>query len=204
MGWLITLLVLLLLAVLPLGGKFRYNSDGFWAYLVIGPLRVLLYPGQRKKEKNEKKPKKTADKKTSSAKNDQKAENKSGGSLIDFLPLVKTVLTFLNSFRKKLRVDSLELNLILAGGDPCDLAVNYGKAWAALGNLMPHVERFLLIKKRDINIACDFSASQTLVFADMQITITLGRLLYLAVWYGICLIIDYMKIMNKRKGGKKS
>ena len=203
MGWLITLLVLLLLAVLPLGRKLRYNYDGFWAYLVVGPLRIQLYPGQ-KREKSEKKNKRTADKKASPAKKGPKAENKSGGSVTDFLPLVKTGFSFLNSFRKKLCVDRLELNVILAGGDPCDLAVNYGKAWAALGNLMPHVERFLLIKKRDINVACDFSASQTLVFADMQITITLGRLLYLVIWYGVRLVIDYMKIVNKRKGGIKS
>ena len=203
MGWLITLLVILLLAVLPLGGKFRYNSDGFWAYLVVGPLRIQLYPSQ-KREKSEKKPKKTADKQASPEKKGPKAENKSGGSVMDFLPLVKTGLSFLNSFRKKLRVDKLELNVILAGSDPCDLAVNYGKAWAALGNLMPHFERFLVIKKRDINVACDFSASQTLVFADIQITITLGRLLYLAVWYGVRLVIDYMRIMNKRKGGIKT
>ena len=49
---------------------------------------------------------------------------------------------------------------MLGGGDPCDLAINYGKAWAALGNLWSRLEQFFVIKKRDVEIQCDFEASQ--------------------------------------------
>lgn len=60
--------------------------------------------------------------------------------------MVKVALNFLGDFRRKLRVNRLELKLILAGGDPCDLAVNYGRAWTAVGNLMPQLERLFVIK----------------------------------------------------------
>ena len=91
--------------------------------------------------------------------------------------------------------------MILAGGDPCDLAVNYGKAWTAVGNIMPHLERFLVIKKRDIQIKCDFVDAKTTIYVCLDLTITLGRLIWLLVRYGVRALKEYLTIMKKRKGG---
>ena len=110
-------------------------------------------------------------------------------------------MDFLGDFRRKLRVNRLELNVVMAGGDPCDLAVNYGKAWAALGNLWPRLEEWLVIKKRDVRIQCDFEGSDTLITARLDATITLGRVMSLSVRYGIRAIKDLIKIKNKGKGG---
>ena len=98
-------------------------------------------------------------------------------------------------------MDCLELKVVMAGGDPCDLAVNYGKAWAALGNLQPLLERVLVIKKRDIDIECDFTAPSTLITARVDITITLGRILALVAVNGFKGVKEFLKIMKKRKGG---
>ena len=95
----------------------------------------------------------------------------------------------------------LEVNLVLAGGDPCDLATNSGKAWAALGNLRPRLERLFVIKKRDLEVECDFTSDETLITARLDITITLGRLIALAVRYGIRALREFLKIMKLRKGG---
>ena len=108
-------------------------------------------------------------------------------------------LKFLGDFRRKLRVDNLCLRLILAGDDPCDLAVNYGRVWAAASNLMPQLERLFVIKKRDIQVECDFTAEEISVIAHVDITITLGRLLTLAVVYGIRVLFEFLSM--KRKGG---
>ena len=126
---------------------------------------------------------------------------KKGGSILDFLPLVQVALDFLGEFRRKLRVNRLELKLILAADDPCDLAVNYGRAWAAVGNLFPLLERAFVIKKRDVEVECDFTSEETLVIARLDLTITLGRLLSLAVRYGIRALREFLKIKNIRKGG---
>ena len=150
MGWLIALGILTGLAILPLGAGACYNSDGPRAYLLIGPVRMQLYPG-KKKEKKDKPSKKDSSKGSSKSKTSSettKKESKKGGSFTDFLPIVQTLLDLLIDFHRKIRVKRLDLKLILAGGDPCDLAVNYGRAWAALGNLMPQLERFFIIKKR--------------------------------------------------------
>ena len=203
MGWLIVLGIAALLAALPLGVRVRYDCDGAAVKVLAGPVRISVYP-RPKKEKPKKEGKKPTEKKPKqqtgkSANSSEK--KKAGGSLTDFLPLVKLALELLNDFRRKLRVDYLELKLVLAGDDPCDLAVNYGRAWAALGNLLPRLERVLVIRKRDLNVECDFTADSTLVTAGLDITITLGRLMALALRYGIRALKEYLSISKKRKGG---
>ena len=209
MGWLITLGVLGLLAVLPLGASVIYDEDGVLARLVVGPLKITLFPRpvkEKKPGKNKKKSKRekqTDKKKETSGAEDQEApkQKKSGGPITDFLPLVKVLLQFLDGFRRKLRVNVLELKLIMAGDDPCDLAVNYGRAWAAVGNLMPQLERIFVIKKRNIEVECDFTADRTLVLARLDLTITLGRLLGLLFVLLYRAAVRLIKIVMKRKGG---
>ena len=211
MGWWIALGVVFLLGILPLGVSARYGGEGALLRVIAGPVRLTLFP-RKKKEKKPKPPSKT-DKQPGSEeeslpkppqppKQEPPADRKEkGGSLRDFLPLVKVALNFLGAFRRKLRVNRLELKLILAEGDPCDLAVNYGRAWAAVGNLMPQLERLFVIKKRDVEVECDFTASETLVIARLDLTITLGRLLGLAIVYGIRALREFLKLQKKRKGG---
>jgi len=212
MGWWITLGVLVLLAVLPLGVSVKYNADGPLVRVIAGPIKFTVFPlpKKEKKEKKKKDPKKETKEPQQQAPQNPKppAKPKSeepkkekGGSWTDFLPLVKEALRFLNNFRRKLRLNVLELKLIMAADDPCDLAVNYGRAWAAVGNLMPQLERVFVIKKRDVEVECDFTASQTLVIARLDLTITLGRLLSAVVVFGIRALIEFLKIKNKRKGG---
>lgn len=207
MGWVIFFAVVLLLAILPLGVFVSYDEDGVVVKIVAGPVKITLFPRPKKEKKSEKKSKK----KTSASPAEQlpkppqppkqAPEKKKGGSWTDFLPLVQVALDFLGSFRRKLRINRLDLKLTMAGDDPCDLAVNYGRAWAAVGNLMPQLERLFVIKKRNIEVACDFTASQTLVKFRSEVTITLGRLVSLAVVYGIRVFREFWKLKTKRKGG---
>ena len=209
MGWLITLSVLALLAIVPIGVSVTYDSDGPCAKAVAGPVRFTVYPA-KKKDKKQKKDSVEVSKtdeegplpKPPQPKHSRnKAITKKGGSLKEFIPFVKLGLNFLGDFRRKLRVRNLELKLILAASDPCDLAVNYGKTWAAVGNLMPALERWFVIKKRNVEVECDFTASETLVTARLDLSITLGRLLSLAVVYGIRAVKEFLNFKKKRKGG---
>lgn len=211
MGWLIALGILTALAILPLGVSAQYNSGGALVRLILGPVKLILYPRPHSPPKKGKKPKekkqeeKTSEKETQEAfapvKKKEASGDPQGGDWKDFLPLFRVAMDFLGNFRRKLRVRDLEMKLILAGDDPCDLAVNYGRAWAALGNLMPKLERFLVIRKRNLEVECDFTSEKTLVFVRLELTITLGRLLGLAVVYGIRGLREYLKISKKRKGG---
>lgn len=207
MGWLITWGILVLLAILPLGAAVRYNSEGFSLKVIVGPVRIPVLPGKKKdpelekKKKEAKKVKKTKKASSQPKKKEEKPKKEKGGPITDFLPIVKTALQLLNEFRKKLRIKRLKLKMIMAGDDPCDLAVNYGRANAAMGNLLPQLERCFVIKKRDIQVECDFESSQTLVIAHADVTITLGWLLGIVVFYGVRALKQYLQIKNKRKGG---
>lgn len=215
MGWLITLGILTALAVLPLGIRLKYDSEGVLARLILGPVKLTVYPLPKKQGKSEKPKEKAEDKPAPKAeelelprppqppkpeKSKEKPKEK-GGSLTDFLPFVKLALAFLGDFRRKLRLNNLELKLILASSDPCDLAVNYGRTWAAVGNLIPVLEKLFVIKKRNIEAECDFTVSETTVMARADVTITLGRLLALAVNYGIRAVKEFLDFKKKRKGG---
>ena len=198
MGWLVALAVLCGVAFLPIGFRavYRRSQSGVW--LLIGPVKVRVYPGKPKEKK--------AKEKKSPAKDKQSAlgtDAKKGGSYRDFLPIIRTILEFLEHFRRKIRVNNLELRLILAGDDPSTLAVNYGRAWAALGNLVPQLERFLVIKKRDLEVECDFTSDTTLVYAKADVTITVARTLHLLSRYGIKVLKDLLKLNKLRKGGAK-
>ena len=205
MGWLITLGILVLLAILPLGAAVNYHSEGFFLDVIAGPVRIPILP-KKKKDPNKKDKKKEKKKKPQSNKKGKgetagEKKKKKGGPITDFLPIVKTALDLLNSFRKKLRIKRLDLKLIMAADDPCDLAINYGRANAAMGNLMPQLERCFVIKKRNVEIECDFEASETVIIARADITITLGWLLAIVVFYGVRALKQYLQIKNKRKGG---
>ncbi len=197
MGWLIALGIIVLLMLLPLGVTARYGESGALVKAIAGPARIRLYP--RKKKEKKPKPEKPAEKEKTASQAKEPAEK--GGSWKDFLPLVRTALDFLGDLRRKLRVERLELKLILAGDDPADLAQNYGRIWAAVGNLFPLLERAFVIKKRDVEVECDFVAEETRVAARLDLTITLGRLLVLVVRYGIRILRQYLKIQKQRKGG---
>ena len=190
MGWLIALLVLLVLLFLPFGfcAIYRHTNAGVW--LLVGPFKFQVFPGN-KKEKSAKQQK---------ARKTDNSQSK-GGSLRDFQPVVGTILQFLEEFRKKIRVKNLELRLVLAGDDPSDLAVNYGRAWAAVGSLIPQLERFLVIKKRNIQVECDFLAEETLIYARLDATITIIRALQILSVHGLKIIKQLMNLKKLRKGG---
>lgn len=204
MGWLIALGILILIAIIPIGVSAFYDEDGPRVYIIAGFIRIPVFP-MKKKEKKEK-PEKTQSPKTAklATKKQETQKKKMGGSLHDFLPVVDVVLDFILAFGRKLRVNELQLKLILAGGDPCDLAVNYGRGWAALGNLMPQLEKAFVIQKRNLEVECDFLAENTTVLARLDLTITIGRIFSLLIIRGIPILRELFKLMKIIKGGAKA
>lgn len=215
MGWLVFFGILFLIAITPVGIGIRFDEDGFRARVILGLIRITLFPIPKwltkltKKKPKAQQPKQEKPKEEtrpeSSKPKDEKAKEapapKKGGSLLDFLPLVKLGLNFLGDFRRKLRLNHLELKLILGGDDPCDLAVNYGRAWAALANLANALERAFVIKKRDLEVECDFTSDETRVIANLEISITIGRFISLIAVYAFRGIKAFLAIRKKRKGG---
>lgn len=198
MGWLIAAVLLLAILLLPISIRLAYGAAGARVLLGIGPIRIPVFPknNTRKKERNKsgKSPSKTPSKKTV----DQ------GGKLSDFLPLLETILELAAELHRRLVVADLCLRIRMAGDDPCDLGIQYGRAWAALGSLIPHLERLFTIKKREIDISCDYTSGQSSVLAHAILRISIGRLLWIAIFHGRHVLKQYFKIYNQRKGGSNT
>lgn len=210
-GWLIFLGILVAIAVLPVGASVRYDESGPLVRVLLGPVKILLYPRATKEKTPKQKDKKPKQKKSADQEEDAVPDGppegapskkldkpKKGGSLLDFLPLVDVVMDMLSGLAGRLRVNYLQLHLILAGDDPADLAVNYGRAQAAGAALLAQLNRFLVIKKQDVQIQCDFTSDNTTVLARVDLTITVGRLIGWAVGYGVKALMTFLKIKKQQ------
>lgn len=195
MGWWIAFTLLVLLGFAPLGIIGEYQSAGANAWLTVGPFRYRIYP--RKKVAGSYKRDTGFEKKKEGSAVAQK--KKTAGSVSDFLPLVDNVFSLLVDFRKHLQIRILRMHLVLAEEDPCDLAMHYGDAWAALGNLIPLLEQNFRIRKRDMTVSCDFTAEKTKIYAYVHGTISLGGLLWLVIYHGLKGINKFNQL--KGKGG---
>lgn len=211
MGWGVFFVCLLVLAWIPLGIRVSYGEAGFEARIIAGPVKITLFPRKNRKKKlkttdssekaTEETTKSPSEKKRPKTETTEKDEPgmQSGGSLERFVPWIRLGLDFLGALRRKIRLDNLYLHVVLAGDDPCDLAVNYGRAWAAVGDLLPKLERIFVIRKRDIQVGCDFAAEKITVAARGDMTMTLGRTLCLGTIYGIRALKIFLTM--KREGG---
>lgn len=200
MEWLIVLVCLLLIGSIPLGICAQYDQGEAQAWIIVGPLRFPIYPRRTGKAK-----KRAAGKTKSKDSFESHAQvKKKSRSFTDYFPILQLVLDFLIDFRAKLRINELRFKAILAGGDPCDLSINYGRAWAALGNIMPLLERCFVIKKRNLEIACDYTADVTQITGYVNMTITASHILMIGVYHGAKLLRKYFQIINNAKDGATS
>lgn len=181
---------ILLILLMPCGIYAAYGPAGAEAKLIVGALRIDLLK-KRVKKTNNKKSKKIQKKEHSAPK----------GKLTDFIPILKLVIEFLPDFRRKLVIKNLQFKLILAGGDPCDLSVNYGRTWSAVGNIFPLLESWFTIQKRNIEIECDYTADATVVDAAIDLRLRFATLLHMVLHHGIRILIKYFKITKNAKDG---
>lgn len=208
MGWLIALAVVIFIGCIPLGVFFRYDSEGLLVRIVVGMLRFTVIPAPEKKTPKKKKDS-TKDaapvqKEKPPAQPAEQPAPKKGGSLRDFYPMIQLGKRFLNQFRRKLRIDDLVLKLTMGGDDPCDLAVNYARAWTVLSNLVPALEKFFRIRRRSFEVQCDFTSEETLIEIQAKLTVPFGRLLEMGIVYGCLFIKELLVFKKKRKGGSET
>lgn len=200
--WLLLLLIpalILAIVYLPVKVVATYDEKGAFAWLYLGPLRSQLYPRVEKKKKGKTLLQQIAEVPLPESPGGVKKEK--GGPAQVFFTFVKNVLSLLNNVRKRLVIKRLDLKIVLAGGDPCELALNYGKSWAALGNLWPRLERWFDIRKRNVEVECDFEGSETLVTAYIHLSMPLYKVIYLLWQYLTVVSMNSEELKTTNKGG---
>lgn len=138
-GWIIAgavVLLIWLIGRIPLGaGVSRTREEGNRIWLQLGPASITLYPRPKKTPTKPAKEKKSKPAKEKKPKKEGKPRKPFTREQI--VTLVRRFLSLAleaaGSFRRKLCIDVLELDLIVGSPDPADAAMDYGKASAALG-----------------------------------------------------------------------
>lgn len=205
-GWLVVLAVVLLLASIPfwpVGLVAVYRNNGLELAVRLGFLKFKLDPeGSTLRDLIVPVLEREAEVFASTIK--AKVSHDKGGKLSDLVPLLKALWRLLGDLRRKVRVKRLDMCLTLAGGDPCDLALNYGKAWAAVGNIVSFLENFLIIKKRNVQVNTDFLGDTTRVYLKVFANMTIWRLFSLLMKHGLPLRDEYKKFLNIDEGGTEN
>ena len=171
----IILLILVLLSFLRLGGRAVYAGDGFRADLKVGPLLFRLYPREVKGKSSKHKKKKHPD--------EESAPDRCGSLELfrQFLPLL---LEAVGEFRRKVRIDHIDLELTVAAGDPAAAAIAYGSANALLGMIWPLIENNFNVKDRSLRTGVDFHSDTPVIRADALFTLTLAQLVRIGLRFG--------------------
>lgn len=186
---LIILAIIVLILVLPFGATVRYVDDVFSLALRVLVFDFRIIPGKEKKPKKPKKPKKEKKQKKEKPA-EEKPKKKPKFTPQELLQLLKLALDTLSHFRRKLTVNRFMLHFVAADEDPCNAAMMYGFANAALGYLDGASGRAFDIRSRDVKTAVDFESTKMYADVELTFTISLGRILAVLISAGV----GFMKI----------
>lgn len=190
----IILVVIVLILLMPVGVSGGYDFGDVLLKIVAGPVKIQLLPKKAKKGKA--KPKKE---KAQKAKKDKPKKARPKITIEFITQLVSLGTRALNRFRKKLSIDHLRIWYLVASDDPCDAAMNYGKANAAVAALRDVLYNAFNVKDEDIRLRVDFTEEKSQFSVMGQMTIRIGQLMFIA----LCAAVGFLKIILKQRKQNK-
>lgn len=231
-GWMVLLLILMalfLLGKIPVGAAAEYGEDGPKAWVRLGPIRLQVFPLPKKKKKprpkgdkaggkpaakpaQQGKPKGGSSPSVKNSGTEKKEESKAekpplkekiGGALELAQALLPLALEAAGRFRRKLRMDQLELILTVGASDPADAALRYGQANAVLGAFWHPLTRAFQVRDGRACATVDFEAEGMTLYARAALSIQIGQALYLGLYYGIRALARWLKLRNRQKAGNE-
>jgi hypothetical protein len=202
----IVILVLFLIGQIRVGGQVEYDDKGVAVWVRVGPLRLQVFPRKEKASPTDKKKKKQRQAKQAKPKQEtgpKPVSERVGGALEYVQAFLPIILKAVGQLYHKLQVDQLELELTAGAQDPSDAALRYGQANAALGALWYPLVEALHVKDGHARAKVDFEAQKMTLYAYASLSIKIGQILSLALYFGIKFLTAYLKI-RKRKTNPKT
>lgn len=191
-AFLIILLFVILLTQTKIKIKIRYEEERLTVNVQFGLIHLTVFPVKQSKKTK------------STPKSEKKIKKETAIQIRELLPLLRANIPVIEKIflrlREKLVVTQLTLRVICAGDDPGDAALMYGYANAGLALLMPQLERFFTIKKRNIQLSLDYERPKIDVLASVIVSMTVGRCIALCVSSAVQ-IYGVFKSYKKQKGG---
>ena len=206
--WIVLLVLaalLLLLCMTRVGARIAFGPEGITLRVKIGLLSLQILPPRKKKERAEKKGKKSKAKapqnKDSSAKEKKKAPK---FTLEDIKSAVKTLWPSLkralHRTRRGIKVDPLQLSVTVgAENDPAAGAELYGYLHGGVWTGMPVLEQLLDIPDPRIHVGIDFDEAKMKAEGTAGISIRIGTVLAVALGVGIPALRWFLRFQKKKK-----
>ena len=220
-GLLLFLLVLLLLVLLlPARVRVMLRQEKFFLWVGLGPFRLRLLPWKEKKPKKQKKPEKPEEAKPQKRetppspppqaarpgeaagpapqiRKEKESTPVSGGmeklDIPYIMDLIHLGLSAMEQFRRALRVDRFLLDCAIATGDAAKTAMAYGAAAAGVGMFLPLLEENLRVRKKDIQVICDFEGTESQIFLEVQVSALVFQLLII----GIKVLREFLRLRKQ-------
>lgn len=205
-GWMILgiiVLILFLLCQIRIGGQAEYSDKGFEAWIRIASFKIQVFP-LKKKDKAAKKKKPPKEKKKKKKAETAESESKSitekvGGALDYAQNLLPIGLDAVKHLYSKIQMDKLELELIVGSADPADAAMAYGQASAALGALWYPLTQAFHVKDGNARVRVDFEAKSMTVYGLAALTIKIGQILWLGIYFGVKALRAFLAVRKRQK-----
>lgn len=217
--------LLAVIVLLPVQIRAVYDQGDVSASVHYGPVTISLYPRPEKGEKEKEKPKK--EKKSKKKKEEKKpspaaAGETAGGEdrasteepekkrkklkvnkeqiLYSLEKLPPILGRALKRTGKRICIVPLKVHLLIAGTDPADTALLYGRLEAALAAGLPTLHQLVRIKEQDIRLFLDFQEEQMDCIADVGVTVRPWDVLVIALCAGAGALkwfIGFRKLADK-------
>ena len=220
-GLLLFLLVLLLLVLLlPARVRVMLRQEKFFLWVGLGPFRLRLLPWKEKKPKKQKKSEKPEEAKPQDRepppspppqaerpggaarpapqiRKEKESTPVSGGmeklDIPYIMDLIHLGLSAMGQFRRALQVDRFLLDCAIATGDAAKTAMAYGAAAAGVGMFLPLLEENLRVRKKDIQVICDFEGTESQIFLEVQVSALVFQLLII----GIKVLREFLRLRKQ-------
>lgn len=190
--WVLLGLLALLAAALLIPVKIRgsYEEGNPLLYIRYGPVKLQLFPLKEKAEAKEKLSKKKKTKPEKPKKPKAKINREQILYALEKLPPILGLA--LKRTGRSIHIRPLKLYVLVAGSDPADTAMLYGRMEAALAAGFPVLERALRLKDADVRLYVDFTERQMDCIADVGVSLRPWSLVWMALRAGGSLLKWYL------------
>lgn len=183
------LLGIILLLQIPVRIRFRYEQGDMELTLRFGPVKLQLFPRKAEEEKEKPPQKPSPEKKQKPKKQKAKINREQIFYALEKLPPI--LGRALRRTGRSIWIQPLKVYLLVAGYDPADTALLYGRLEAALAAGLPLLRQAIRIKDEDIRLYVDFTEQQMDCIAEVGaalrpwnlVTMGVRALASLIKWY---------------------
>lgn len=183
------LLLLVLLGLVRVGVHVVYDG-ALRLRILVGKLKISLPKEKKPKKQTAKEPKPTE--KPQEAKSDGKAWLQAA------LAHWQDILSLLGRALHMPKLDPLILHVTAGGPDPVARALNYGRAWAVLGGVLPVLENTFRIGKREIGVQCGDNQEEFTFYMETGLTVRIYEILLLGI-LGLKVLIQIYRTKSSEK-----